>query len=225
MSAAGVISGTPTTAGTRNFSARVTDGAPVSTTKPLSIVVNPPPVITTTSLPAATVGVPYSTTLQASGGIPPYVWSVASGALPAGLVLSPDGVISGTPTTVGPSTFTIRVDDPGAVALRSLTLSVNPVVTTPLVTLTASNVAPRKHAWVKLSAHVDPRPGGYYAVVLVDVTHFGWPERVCGSVTTCDAWVREGRGAHTYKALVVDLGRRHFGRVIATSTPVTVAWH
>ena len=57
-----------------------------------------PVAVVTTSLPPATVGSPYSATLSASGGTPPYSWSVTSGSLPPGLSLSPSGKIAGTPT-------------------------------------------------------------------------------------------------------------------------------
>jgi len=68
--------------------------------------------ITTTSpLPGGQVGKSYSTTLAASGGISPYTWSNTSGSLPAGLTLSTGGVISGTPTATGTSTFTVQVTD------------------------------------------------------------------------------------------------------------------
>ena len=74
----------------------------------------PPPLsITTTSLPGATIGTPYSATLSATGGIPSYTWSVTAGSLPAGLTLSSAGVISGTPTGTSASTasFTVTVTD------------------------------------------------------------------------------------------------------------------
>lgn len=70
-----------------------------------------PVVIDTSSLPDAQVGVPYSATLLVHGGIPPYIWSITGGALPTGLSLSSSGVISGTPTTSGLSTFTVFVLD------------------------------------------------------------------------------------------------------------------
>ncbi|MGO8872919.1 MAG: putative Ig domain-containing protein [Acidimicrobiales bacterium] len=68
--------------------------------------------VTTPSLPSATVGHAYATTLAASGGRPPYTWKVLGGSLPAGLELAgSSGVISGTPTTAGTSTFTVEVLD------------------------------------------------------------------------------------------------------------------
>ena len=73
-----------------------------------------------TTLPAAVVGTPYSTTLQATGGKAPLTWCVtdsnlvcdaAGSALPAGLTLSPGGAISGTPAASGSFTFTAKVTD------------------------------------------------------------------------------------------------------------------
>jgi len=67
--------------------------------------------VQTTSLPEGTAGVHYQATLQAAGGVAPYSWSLISGSLPAGLSLSNSGVISGTPTGVGTSNFTVQVMD------------------------------------------------------------------------------------------------------------------
>ena len=118
----GVISGTPSAAGNFAFTVQVSDSQNPSATnsKPLSITVNPapvaPPNITTTSLPNGQRNVSYSQTVQATGGVTPYAWSLASGALPAGLTLNGStGVISGTPTRKGNSTFVIRVRDSQAV--------------------------------------------------------------------------------------------------------------
>ena len=77
--------------------------APAPTSTPLSIA--------TTSLPNATAGQPYSFTLQASGGTPPYSWTVTSGSLPVGLVLATSGIVSGTPTSGGTTTFSVTVTD------------------------------------------------------------------------------------------------------------------
>ncbi|MGH9816514.1 MAG: Ig domain-containing protein, partial [Candidatus Acidiferrales bacterium] len=84
----GVVSGTPTAAGTFNFTARVRDsGNPQqSDTQALTITVTGL-TITTTSLPAGTVAQAYSQTLQATGGVGALTWDVSAGALPDGLML------------------------------------------------------------------------------------------------------------------------------------------
>ena len=67
--------------------------------------------VTTTSLPNGTNGVAYSQTLVAAGGQTPYTWTNSSGALPPGLMLATNGVISGIPTTNGTFNFTVKVTD------------------------------------------------------------------------------------------------------------------
>lgn len=67
--------------------------------------------IITAFLPVGTVGVTYSAQLSAINGVLPYSWSIIAGALPAGLTLDIDGLISGTPTTAGVPYFTVEVTD------------------------------------------------------------------------------------------------------------------
>jgi sugar lactone lactonase YvrE len=81
------------------------------------------------ALPPATVGARYSASLSAIAGTPPDTWSIVSAALPAGLSLSPAGIISGTPTTAGTVSFTVAAIDaeaPAAQARRTVSLKVNP---------------------------------------------------------------------------------------------------
>jgi hypothetical protein len=131
LSPAGIISGTPTTAGNSSFVVQVQDtGTPQQTkTQSLSIRVAAPLVTTIASLPPANVGIAYSQTLTATGGIAPLTWSLAtgSGPLPGGLALSSAGVISGTPNATGTFSFTVQVADsslPKQVATKAFTLTV-----------------------------------------------------------------------------------------------------
>ncbi len=64
--------------------------------------------IATDSLKPATVGAAYSSQLQGQGIQSNVTYEVTGGSLPAGVTLSPAGLISGTPTAVGASTFTIK---------------------------------------------------------------------------------------------------------------------
>src|SRR5581483_9364689 len=124
LSSAGVITGTPTASGTSSFAITATDSSSPKLTKTItfSIVVtaatNLPPALTigSATLSAGQVGSTYAVSLSASGGTPGYTWSLASGSLPAGLALSSAGVISGTPTATGTSTFTVAVKDNGSPA-------------------------------------------------------------------------------------------------------------
>ena len=90
--------------------------------------------ITTASVPTGTVGAPYSMALSATGGTPPYVWSVSSGSLPLGLVLSSTGVISGTPQASGTSTLTVKVTGQESSHGATQSLSITITQPTPIVT-------------------------------------------------------------------------------------------
>ena len=95
----------------------------------VDVVFSSGPAVTTTSLPAGTVGTGYSGTLAAGGGTPPYTWSITTGSLPTGLTLAPAGSISGTPTAAGTSTFTVQVSDaasPAKTASTSLSITITP---------------------------------------------------------------------------------------------------
>jgi hypothetical protein len=132
----GVISGTPTAAGTSPFTIEATDANGASAEARYSVVISASPTplsITTTTLAAGITGVAYSQTLAATGGIPPYKWAVTTGTLPAGLALNAvSGAITGTPTAPGTSPFTVTVTDSTVTAVVTAKQAFSIVVTAPL---------------------------------------------------------------------------------------------
>ena len=130
LSAAGIISGTPTATGTFPFTATVTDSLGATASRQFTIVIAQGLTITTApTLPGATVGVSYSVSLQASGGVAPYTWTTLSGSLPAGLSLGSNGSVAGIPTAAGSSSFTVQVTDSlNHTASLQLSITVAPVL-------------------------------------------------------------------------------------------------
>lgn len=86
--------------------------------------------VTPTTLPNGTSGSVYSQTISASGGTAPYTFAVLSGTLPAGLTLASGGTLSGTPTSPGSYTFTVKATEPDlCIGSQSYTLVIDaPVV-------------------------------------------------------------------------------------------------
>jgi hypothetical protein len=129
-----VISGTPVTPGLFSFTITATDANGCPGSRPYSIVIPVVPscpfiTVSPPTLAAPVLGTPYSQTILASGGTAPYTFTVSSGALPPGLMLSSTGaataVISGTPTAAGPFNFTITATDTaGCPGSRAYTLQV-----------------------------------------------------------------------------------------------------
>jgi len=74
--------------------------------------------VRTTSLPKAYLRQHYEVHLEARGGITPLRWEVTEGALPAGVVLGQDGILSGAPTETGEFRFTVTLTDSGRPAAQ-----------------------------------------------------------------------------------------------------------
>ncbi|MCM3921831.1 putative Ig domain-containing protein [Frankia sp. AiPs1] len=125
-SSTGLLSGTPTAAGTASFTVRVVDAFSQAVTKTVSLVIAPLPTLAFPAPPAGQVGVGYSDTLVVTGGTAPFVWSVSAGSLPPGLTLNAStGVLAGTPTTAGSTPFTVQVSDAfGVTATQAVTFTV-----------------------------------------------------------------------------------------------------
>jgi large repetitive protein len=113
LSSAGVLSGTPTTAATYNFTITASDGAGDSGSQSYSVTVSPANNLTLspTTLANGTVSTAYSQTITASGGTGPNTFTKSTGTLPTGLTLSSGGVLSGTPTTAATYSFTVKAAD------------------------------------------------------------------------------------------------------------------
>ncbi|MCB1210554.1 MAG: putative Ig domain-containing protein, partial [Verrucomicrobiales bacterium] len=136
LDSAGNLSGTPTALpGNFNFTVRALDAVGCVATRPYTLVVDCPPLtITPATLPDGVQYDSYSQALTVTGGTAPYAWSLTSGALPAGITLSPGGIISGTPTVIGSFNITLRVVDAGnCVGTQNYTLAIScpPITITP----------------------------------------------------------------------------------------------
>jgi hypothetical protein len=114
LSAAGVLTGTPTKAGTFTFTVAVTDVATgLVSNQAYTITINPALVIATKHLANSTANVSgYSGTIAVTGGTGAVTFKVATGKLPPGLAIDPlTGAITGTPTTAGRYIFSILATD------------------------------------------------------------------------------------------------------------------
>jgi Putative Ig domain len=139
--ASGLITGTPLAAGSYQFTITATGSPPAGGTgsKAYTLQVTPAPVtlvLAPASLPSAEVSdcpspSSYSVTITASGGTAPYTYAVTTGSLPPGMALDPGtGVISGIPTALGTSTFTVTATDSAPTpdtGSQSYTIAVTPV--------------------------------------------------------------------------------------------------
>jgi uncharacterized protein (TIGR03437 family) len=151
----GVLSGTPTTAATYNFTIRTTDATTATAQATFAIIVSGSgPRILISTLPTGILNQPYNASLSGQGGTPPYTFSLAAGTLPAGLLLNLNGTLTGAPNISGAYPITIRIGDANQqssqadllININSSTFSINSttapdgvVNTTYLFALTTSN--------------------------------------------------------------------------------------
>jgi hypothetical protein len=160
----GLISGTPSAAGVFPFAIRVIDADSRTSTKSLSISVSAAPLrIADAVAPQAVRGTPFSLQMVASGGTPPYSWSLASGSLPTGLGVDPTtGLVNGTPSISGsfPAVIAVR-DQSGQQATISLLFAVIEPSNAPSIVSVKYKTGKRK--LIVVADRLDPQ-----AVLLVD---------------------------------------------------------
>lgn len=137
----GTITGTPTAAGIFNAVVTVSDsyGTRVQATLPIQIIALL--TITNVAVPSGQVGQPYTGSLQADGGVPPYNWTQTG--LPGGLTLSSNGAISGAPLTSGNFPVVFKVTDsspqfPQSAQTNTINVSIAPPPPPPLQITTSS---------------------------------------------------------------------------------------
>jgi hypothetical protein len=125
----GILQGTPTSPGTLTFTVQVSDGSNTKASQAFSLKISAPPLAISTgiALPSASVGISYVQPFAATGGLPPYTWSLTGGAVP-GLSLDPaTGILSGIPTLAGSYAPAVQVTDSAKVnTTRQFQITVNP---------------------------------------------------------------------------------------------------
>ena len=222
----GTLSGYPTRAGTYTFMVTATDSSlpPMTGLKSATISISDTQLFLTggTSPPAGIVTHPYDGYwFQVNGGSPPLLWSVASGQVPPGLTLDSGGGLTGTPTTVGSWTFTLKATDsaqtPESVTTPSITVVINapgPIKIDPTQTPpNGTNGAAYSFAFVTTGGYL-PLSWSLTAGALPPGLKLGSDGSLTGTPTTA--------GSFNFTVTVTDSGAPPSSDSLATPTPVTI---
>jgi predicted hotdog family 3-hydroxylacyl-ACP dehydratase len=222
----GAVTGTPTVAGAFNVTIRATDsstgtGAPFSQTQIFTgTVLSAALVLTSTTSSATQIGQSYLQTNVASGGTTPYTYTLFAGTLPAGTTLGAStGTVSGTPTTVGAFSYTIRVTDSGSqTATQATSGTIAPVTLTLAATASTATQIGQSYLQTNVaSGGTTPYTYTLFAGTLPAGTTLGAATgTVSGTPTTI--------GAFSYTIRVTDSGSQTATTQITSGTiaPVTL---
>jgi len=220
LSAQGRITGAPTQTGVYPFQVQATDPVTsLTATQPLSLTITAAVGISPATLPNGVVNVPYPATTLTVAGVAISSWAVTAGTLPAGLTLNAvTGIISGTPTVVGSSTFTISAT-PGAVVaalppvVQQFTLSVTGTPSVVISGLPSVGVAATQSAAaVSLS-------GGTYPLLITGTMTLAFAPATGGS-QNYDAKFATGTGSTVNFTIPTGTAQGLFGT--ASSVPVII---
>jgi len=218
LSTSGAVSGTPQAPGSSSFNVNVTDSKGLSGGGNFAITIAPADlIIVTPSLPDAVVGAAYSVNLQASGGIPPYTWTVTG--LPEG-VTAKGATISGTPTASGKFTVVVSVKDSqqgSAPQTKSYGVGVAPPPPPPLTITTPS--APNGTVGTPYSANIAASGGATPYTFSATGLPAGLSISAAGAITGTPT----APGDSTIVVTVRDAGTASFARnfVVTMALPAT----
>ena len=231
-SSSGVLSGTPVGSGSFVFTVTVSDSTGHQAGQQFTLVIASGLTVTSPAqLPNASVNNPYSQTLTAAGGTPPYQWKVISGNLPAGLALSPGGVLSGTPSANGTFKFTVQVtDNVGATASLQATLNVGSGLAITSNATLPSGTPGQAYTALQLAAAGGRQP--YTWAVINGTIAPGLSLSPAGSITgtptttgtfTFTAQVTDSNGATASLAFTISIVPPGLPQVIISGLPDTAA--
>ncbi|MGN7838490.1 putative Ig domain-containing protein [Stenotrophomonas sp. 22385] len=181
-----------------------------------------PVTVSPTTLPNPAVGVAYSQTITASGGSGSYTFALTAGGLPPGLVVSPAGTFSGTPTAGGSYVFTITATDTSAapgpyIGAQSYTLTLG----APALQLPGGPLpnATRSQAY---TAPVDPASGGT-APYIYSITAGALPPGLTMDITGAIAGTPTALGTFTFTVTATDSSGGSGPYSVSSSRSITVA--
>jgi hypothetical protein len=187
----GLIAGVPVSNGTYSFNVAVRDAGGATSTRVLTMTVREPLVMLAAQAPGGVKDRPYSFKFEATGGLQPYVWTAyPDGALPPGLSLDRDGLLSGMPTSIGYYGYArVRVDDNSG---RRAEAPISIVITTPLRVSTSSLNDTNVGRWYTAPVlpegglppyHSSLAPGSAPLPPGLSIVSPGWPDRIEGVPT------------------------------------------
>ena len=184
------------------------------------------------SLPADRVGTPYNgQAATATGGIPPYTWSATG--LPAGLSITADGRITGTPTAAGGASVVLKVTDADAITASSapLTLTITRSTTTTTTTTTTSTTSTSTttsgsstsaaELRAGLRSQLVPRGRGARISALLKTGRYVGSFRALGKTTLTIDWYERPKNSHAAPVLLA-AGRRTFAAAGVRSITITL---
>jgi Putative Ig domain len=171
-------------------------------------------VISTSSLNSAYSNTNYSASLSASGGTPPYTWSIAAGSLPSGIaLLLSSGVLEGTTSTPGQYTFTVKVTD---TALNTATQALTLAVTQQQTSGTYDGPAELPRVYLSTALADTPAPGSITTVSAGGDLQSALNNAACGDTIELQAGAVFAAGQYTFPAKACD--DQHWV-IVRTTTP------